>query len=219
MPEQPQIALGRCRIAAIVLAAGRSSRFAGGHKLLADARGAPLIATVMTALSQSEAADIILVTAPNGEPIVAAAGAGRWRICVNETADEGLASSIQAGLRALEDEPASAADEPAYVSVLIVLADMPCVTAELVNALIALSAAHDHNAIVFPAGPDGRQGHPVVWPRALFSKLMKLSGDQGAKALLQSHRERIVTLPIADAAPFLDIDTRQDLARYRDSKT
>ena len=202
----------------MVLAAGRSSRFEGGHKLLVETHGAPLIAAVMTALSQSNVADIILVTAPDGEAIVAAAGPGRWRNCVNETANEGLASSIRAGLRALEANPASAPSEPAYAGVLIVLADMPGVTAELVNAIIAISAAHDHNAIVFPAGPDGRQGHPVLWPRALFPDLMKLSGDQGAKVLLPSHRERIVTLQIAGAAPFLDIDTRQDLARYLASK-
>ena len=219
MPEHPQTAPGSRRIAALVLAAGRSSRFEGGHKLLADTGGTPLIAGVMTALSQSDAASIILVTAPDGQPIVAAAGPGRWRGVVNDAAQEGLASSIRAGLRALEAEQTSAAGEPSLAGVLIVLADMPGVTAELANALIALSAAHDHSAIVFPAGPDGQQGHPVVWPRALFPELMKLSGDQGAKALLRSHRDAVVTLAVTDASAFLDIDTRQDLARYRDRKT
>ena len=218
MPEHPQTALGRGRIAALVLAAGRSARFEGGHKLLAETGGAPLIAGVMAAISQSDAASIILVTAPDGEPIVAACGPGRWRNVINEAAHEGLASSIRAGLRALETTSRSGPGVAAYAGVLIVLADMPGVTAELVNALIALSRAHDYNAIVFPAGSDDRQGHPVLWPHALFPELMKLSGDQGAKALLQTHRERVVTLPVTDAAAFLDIDTPQDLARYRARK-
>ena len=219
MPEDPQTAPGSGRIAAFVLAAGRSSRFEGGHKLLADTGGVPLIAGIMAEISQSDAANIVLVTAPDGEPIVAAAGPGRWHNVVNGAAHEGLASSIQAGLRALEAEATSGPGEPAYAGVLIVLADMPGVTAKLVNALIALGAAHDDNAIVFPAGSDGRQGHPVLWPRALFPELMKLSGDQGAKALLQTHRDRVVTLAVTDAAAFLDIDTQQDLAHYRDSRT
>ena len=218
MHEHPQTALRRGRIAALVLAAGRSARFEGGHKLLADTGGGPLIAGVMTAVSQSDAASILLVTAPDGQPIVAAAGPGRWRGVVNAHAHEGLASSIRAGLRALEAEPAAAPGESAYAGVLIVLADMPGVAVKLVNSLIALSATHDHNAIVFPAGPNGQQGHPVLWPRALFPELMKLSGDQGAKALLQRHRDRVVTLPVADAAAFLDIDTAQDLAHFRDGR-
>ena len=218
MPERLQHSHGRPKIAAIVLAAGRSSRFEGGHKLLADTGGAPLIAHVMAALSQSNAAGIVLVTAPDGLPIAAAAGSGRWHTMVNEAAHEGLSSSIRAGLRALGIESKSEPGQPAYAGALIVLADMPGVSAHLINALIALFERHDHNAIAFPTEPGGRQGHPVLWPVALFPELMKLSGDRGAKELLQTHSGLVVTLPVGDAAPFHDIDTRQDLARYLTGK-
>ena len=108
---------------------------------------------------------------------------------------------------------------PEADGVLIVLGDMPAVSAALIGKLIAGFEAKDKRAIVFPVSADGRQGHPVLWPRALFPDLMSLSGDTGGKALIQAHRDLLSPIQIEDAAAFLDIDTPADLQRYRDRQT
>jgi molybdenum cofactor cytidylyltransferase len=192
------------KVAAIILAAGRSSRFAGGPKLLADFRGKPLIHHVVHASDCPEIAEIILVTAPDGGKIIAAAGPGRWKPVANPNTTEGISSSIRAGLSALDDSIDGA---------LIVLADMPDVTAGLIKRLCAAFTASNGTAIVFPQAPDGRQGNPVLWPRDLFQDLMKLSGDVGAKSMLVLHAERLRPVALDDAAGQADIDTRDDLAR------
>lgn len=191
-------------IAALVLAAGRSSRFEGGHKLLAPIGGVPLIRRVLAEVSAAGLDDIVLVLAPDGADIAAAAGAGPWRTRVNTEAAEGLASSIRAGVSALGARVTSAA---------IVLADMPGVSAELIASLAEESAVHPE-AIVYPNAPDGRQGHPVFWPRALFPALLALSGDAGAKALIDAHAGIARALPLANARVLADIDTRDDLQAF-----
>jgi len=196
-------------IAAIVLAAGRSSRFEGGHKLLAPLGGVPLIRRVLIEVSAAGLDEIVLVISPEGSKIAAAAGPGPWRTLVNEEAAEGLASSIRTGIAALVPHVAGAA---------IVLADMPGVSAELVANLAENAAAHPE-AIVYPSAPDGRQGHPVIWPRALFPELMALSGDKGAKALIERHAAIARPLPLANARALADIDTFADLQAFAQKYT
>lgn len=197
-------------VSAIVLAAGRSSRFDGGHKLLADTGNGPMMRQVLLAVSESPVSEIILVTAPEGGRIVAAAGPGRWRPVTNETPGEGISSSIQAGI---------AAASASTTGAVIVLADMPGISTALIASLIALFETKGGGAIVHPISEHGRQGHPVLWPRALFPDLMALTGDTGGKALLHAHRALVATLTVGGNAPFLDIDTAADLQIYRDGKS
>ena len=193
-------------VGAIILAAGRSSRFDAGHKLLADAGGGPLIARVVTAVAASKAADLVLVTAPEGGRIVAAAGPGRWRAIVNEDAGGGLSSSIRTGVAALASDTSGA---------LVVLADMPGVSSPLISKLIAAFEASGGEAIVYPVSADGRQGHPVLWPCALFGELMALSGDKGGKALIDAHHDLARPVQVDGDGAFLDIDTTADLEAYK----
>ena len=189
---------------AIVLAAGRSSRFADGHKLLADIGGKPLIRHTLEAVAASPVDDIVLVIGPQSEAALrAAAGDGRWRMTVNEDASLGLSTSLRAGLAALPKEVHGA---------LVVLADMPGVTAALIARLLEKAGAYP-DAIVYPLTGDGKQGHPVYWPRDLFPEFADLGGDQGGKPLLRRHAHRIVTIP-ADERAAIDIDTVEDLAAF-----
>ena len=190
------------KIAAIVLAAGRSSRFEGGHKLLAPIGGHALIHAVMSAVDAAPVDDIILVTAPESGQIISAAGPGRWRIVANEAAADGLSSSIRAGLSSLERNTDGA---------LIVLADMPRVTCRLIAKLIGAFDESCGEAIVFPQTRNGQQGHPVLWPRSLFAELIGLSGDVGGKAILSRHRHLCRPVFADGNAAIFDIDTRADL--------
>lgn len=190
--------------AAIILAAGRSSRFAGGHKLAATIAGQPLVRRTLQAVSASPVDDIVLVLAPESEgEILAAAGEGRWRPVVNPIAREGLSASIRAGLSSLTGGTCGA---------LIVLADMPGLSPRLIARLI--EAANEHpGSIVYPLTPERQQGHPVLWPADIFAEFADLTGDQGGKPLLKRHAHRIVTIEAGAEAGF-DIDTVEDLAAF-----
>ncbi len=193
------------RIAAIVLAAGRSSRFQSGNKLLAEIDGVPLVRRVLIAVEASAVTDVLLVVAPHAHDVVAAAGAGRWRTIVNTEAETGLASSLRAGIAALPGTIDGA---------LVVLADMPGISTDLIARIIADHSANGGGVIAYPADESGRQGHPVLWPRCLFPELMVLDGDTGGKILLQKHKAISRAVLVTGRDAFLDIDTREDLARY-----
>ena len=193
-------------VAGVILAAGSSTRFEDGHKLLVETGGIPIIRHVASALAQSRVGEIVLVTATKNDAVAKAAGPGRWRTIANPNASHGLSSSLRLGLRSIAEN----AD-----GVLIALADMPGVTAELVNSLLAAFAESKSRMIVFPVAVDGRRGHPVIWPKELIPELMNLSGDAGGREIIARHRELWCPVPCEDLGAFTDIDTREDLAAFR----
>ncbi len=194
------------RIAALVLAAGRSSRFKSGNKLTAEINGMPLVRRVLLAVAASPVAEILLVTNPDAPHVVAAAGAGRWRPIVNHEAHLGLATSLRAGIAALPESTDGA---------LVTLADMPGITVDLITRIIDEFAAQRGGVIVHPVDSEGRQGHPVLWPKSVFPELLALEGDAGGKTLLQKHKAISRTVAVSGADAFLDIDTQADLARFK----
>lgn len=197
------------KVTALVLAAGRSSRFEGGHKLLADAGGVPLVRRVLDATAASTVDDIILVVGSQGDAILSAAGQGRWRAVSNADAGQGLSTSIRAGL---------AAAGPETTGALIVLADMPGITSRLIDRVIA-AARQNPSAIVHPIAPSGSQGHPVYWPSDLFAGLNTLRGDTGAKPLLTANASRILAIDAGGDDAVSDIDTASDLETFRRNMT
>lgn len=194
------------QIAAIVLAAGRSSRFKDGNKLLTQIDGMPLVRRALTEVNASAVTDILLVVAPGAHDVVKAAGPGRWRTIINVHAHEGLASSLRAGISALPGTTDGA---------LVVLADMPGVRADLIARVMAAFTAEGGEVIVHPADDAGRQGHPVLWPRRLFPELLALEGDAGGKSLLQKHQALSRAVLVTGTSAFFDIDTQADLARLK----
>ncbi|NOT70032.1 MAG: nucleotidyltransferase family protein [Hyphomicrobium sp.] len=197
------------KIAGIIVAAGRSSRFEGGNKLLAEIDGKPLIRNVIDAACDAALDEIVVVTAPGAPAVHAAASRDAWRTIVNPDAAAGLSTSIRCGLSAIDQTSDGA---------LIILADMPRLTARLINDLCAAFAARNAQAIVFPQSRDGRQGNPVLWPRMLYAELMALSGDAGGKVLLAANPGLLQPVAVEGDAAFVDIDTRADLARLMEGQ-
>jgi molybdenum cofactor cytidylyltransferase len=195
-------------ITAIVLAAGHSTRFGADNKLLADTGDGPLIRRVLSAVALSPVADIVLVTGLDPGRVAAAAGPGRWRVITNPEPEGGKSSSIRAGIAAVTAQTDGA---------LIVLGDMPGISAGLISDLMAKFEASGRSAIVHPQAPDGRQGHPVLWPQGLFAGLSGLSGDKGGKALMAAHQALAVPHMVTGEGAFRDIDTLADLKTYRSS--
>ena len=198
-PREPHEAAGGS-VAAIVLAAGQARRMGGLNKLTARFDGNPLVRRVAEQALASQARPVILVTGHRAAEIEAAVAGLGLTLVHNPDYAEGLATSLKAGLAALPADTAAA---------LVVLADMPGVTAETLDRLIAAFQARQGPTIVLPT-VGGKRGNPVLWSRDFFPELATISGDTGARHLLGAHEEAIERVEIGAAAG-LDVDTPEAL--------
>ncbi|MFO1128286.1 MAG: molybdopterin-binding/glycosyltransferase family 2 protein [Rhodospirillales bacterium] len=189
-------------VAAVILAAGRGSRFAGGNKLIAAYSGVPLVRRATEAALASQAMPVVVVVGHHAAAIEAALAGLPVRIVENGRYREGLSTSLGGGIAAL---PASVA------GALILLADMPLITAAHLDRLIAaFRSAPGEPAVCIPVHA-GRRGNPVLWPARLFPALMALEGDVGGRALFAA-AEPVLEVAMADPAVLLDVDDAQALA-------
>jgi molybdenum cofactor cytidylyltransferase len=193
------------RIAAVVLAAGRSTRMGGLNKLLADIEGAPLVRRVAEAASGADLADSVVVTGHEREKVQAALAGLPVRFVHNSRFADGISTSIKAGLRALGDDAAGA---------LVCLGDMPGLSAGLIRRLAAAFAPNTGKDIIVPVR-GGRRGNPVLIGRRHFPAITKLTGDVGARALIQARPEAVTEVEVGDDGAFVDLDTPEALADYR----
>jgi molybdenum cofactor cytidylyltransferase len=193
------------KVAAIVLAAGRSSRMAPRNKLLELVAGKPLVARVAEAALGSGARPVIVVTGFEASRVAAALGDLEVTIVQNPAHAEGLSTSLRTGLQALPADSDGA---------LILLGDMPEIESIDLETLIAVFAADQRRAICVPVR-HGRRGNPVLWGTAYFAEMMSLSGDMGAKPLMARHQECVTEVPAASDGIFADVDTPSDLARLK----
>jgi CTP:molybdopterin cytidylyltransferase MocA len=184
-------------VVAILLAAGSSRRF-GGDKLLAPYRGRPLLEHSLDALASSPDVRTTLVVVRPDFPVPPPRP--RCRFVANPEHEEGMGSSLRAGVRAAPE------DADAY---LVALADMPGITPELVASVIACYRTAGKRIVVPVHG--GRRGHPVVIGRELRAELLAVAGDVGAREILRRHPEMVGTLETADEAVVFDVDRPADL--------
>lgn len=189
-------------VAAIVLAAGRSTRM-GSNKLAETLHGKSLLQHVVDAALASRAAPVLVVTGHEPDKVAAALAGRDVTLVANPHFAQGLSTSLKAGLVALPQSVAGA---------VVLLGDMPEIGAPVIDALIdAFTADPTLNAVV-PTHL-GQRGNPVLLGRHLFDAAMRLEGDAGARRLLDG--EGVLALPVADAAVLRDIDTPEALAALR----
>jgi len=196
-------------IAAVILAAGRSSRYcelggAEASKLVADYRGAPLVRAVADAALASRAQPIFVVTGHARAEVEAALAGLPLTFVDNPDFATGLASSLKTGIGALPQGVAGA---------VVLLGDMPEIQARVIDSLIDRFADNPDAAAAAPVFA-GQRGNPVLLGRSLFLKLARLGGDEGARRLLNG-AEGVIDVPFDDAAVTLDIDTPAELAAAR----
>lgn len=198
-PDAPRSVSGG-RIGALVLAAGTSSRMGGTNKLLAEMDGIALVRRAVNAALASRCSSVQVVTGHQGDAIESALAGLDVRCLRNPAYASGMASSLRTGLHALPAE----AD-----AVVIVLGDMPQVSAALIDALITAWDPQDPR-IVVPTRA-GRRGNPILWPKAMVGEMASVEGDVGARALLERHADRVHRVEWKDDAIFTDVDTLQAL--------
>jgi len=198
-PRASESTAGR-RVAAIVLAAGRSTRMGGPNKLLADIGGRPMVRIVVDQVLASHARPVIVVTGHQRERVEAALSGLDVTFVHNANFAEGLSTSLKAGIAAL----------PAEVDGAVVgLGDMPHVDAELIDRLIG-AFDPERGALVVVPTIAGKRGNPVLWSRRFFSDLEGLDGDVGARHLIAGYQEAVVEVPTGRAA-LVDVDTQDAL--------
>jgi molybdenum cofactor cytidylyltransferase len=192
-------------VAAVVLAAGRSTRMGGPNKLLAELDGKKLVRIVTEQALASKASEVIVVTGHQAELIEQALAGLKVKFARNPDFAGGLASSVKSGIAAV---PASAD------GAIVCLGDMPLISAPLINRLIDAFEPDRGHLIAVPVS-DGKRGNPVLWSRRFFKELMTLDGDIGARHLIARHVEAVAEVPVEGDGPFLDIDTPQALEAAR----
>jgi molybdenum cofactor cytidylyltransferase len=189
----------RRSVAAIILAAGRSSRM-GSHKLLLPYKGRPIVNWVLAAACASQADPVIIVLGHEAPQVDAALQAERWFLAIhNPWYVDGMSTSLKIGLAATPKDVDGA---------IILLGDQPHVTAEIINAMIAESA-REPDAII-AASYQGRRGNPVLFPRQYFAELEAITGDEGGRSVLTRYPERVRLVEIDDALAGFDVDTPEE---------
>jgi molybdenum cofactor cytidylyltransferase len=191
----------RYRPTVIVVAAGRSSRFEGpGHKLEQAFMGSTVLGTTVRNAVASQLPVLVVTTAALA-PLAARHVATRDTVVLSlEEAARGMGHSIAAGV-------AERSGAPGW---LVLPGDMPRVQPETV---LAVAASLEQHAVVY-AEHRGRRGHPVGFAAELYSELVMLSGDDGARRVVARYPAH--GQDVADAGVLMDIDTQADLQALRD---
>ena len=190
-------------IAGLLLAAGRSTRF-GADKLLALLRGRPVLRWSAEVMAASVDATYVVLPPEAAAMRSALAGVG-VELVEHARRDDGLGSSIAAGIGAL---PADCE------AVVLALADQPFVSAPVIARLVEAWRESRAPAVV-PRYLDG-PGHPVLFARACLPALLRLSGDRGARRVLDALGDAVAYVDIAQSRP-VDVDTPDALRTLEDA--
>lgn len=186
----------------VVLAAGRASRMGadGGHKLLATFDGVPLVRRSVEAAIAAAPGRVIVVTGHREDDIRAALEDLPAKLVSNPDYLSGMASSLTAGLSAIDERAAG---------MLVMLADMPDVTTDDLRKLLDRYSAEGGRAVI-RATAEGQRGNPVILPRQTFSAVRQLVGDVGARHIIERCGLPVIDVELGPAAR-LDLDTPEQI--------
>jgi molybdenum cofactor cytidylyltransferase len=193
------------RVAAVVLAAGRSSRMGDVNKLTAEIGGKPLVRIAAEQALASQASPVIVVTGHEREKVGGALAGLAVQIVHNPDYASGLGSSLKTGIAAVPAQADAA---------IVLLGDMPRVDAALIDRLIG---AYDpeRGALVVVPSIEGQRGNPVLWSRRFFPDLMAIEGDIGARNLIARYSEAVTEVPVSGSAAATDVDTPESFAAVK----
>lgn len=190
-------------IAALILAAGESSRM-GQDKALLTYRGRTFLETIVASLQEAGIERVAVVLGHHAEQIQGAVTLEGAEIIINRDYRRGQTSSLQAGLRALES--------PSLEAIVLCLVDHPLVAADTVRRLIA-SFRETGASVVIPTY-ENQRGHPALISRALFEELLRLSPDEGANTVIRKYRDSTEFVEVSDEGILLDVDNPDAYRRW-----
>jgi len=183
----------------IILAAGESSRM-GEPKQLLEFQGVTLLArAIATALEISDAR-VAVVLGANAVRVRGQIDVTRVLVVENPDWQEGMGTSIRAGMSALLEA------DPELATAIFLTCDQPLLTKGILAELI--STHHQNRCPITASEYDGTLGVPALFDRALFPELLALDGAIGAKRIIMNHRNQVIGIPFPEGA--IDIDTPAD---------
>jgi molybdenum cofactor cytidylyltransferase len=186
--------------AAVVLAAGESSRI-GQSKQLLEFRGRTLVYHAVDAAIEASCSPVIVVTGDAHAEVKNALAATKAILVQNNHWRQGVGTSIRIGIRYVID------NAPGVDAAVLLVCDQPFVDVDVLSKLIALRSKTG-KPIVASAYAD-TLGVPALFHQSIFQELLRLSGDTGAKAIILCNRERVAELPFPLGK--IDIDRLEDL--------
>ena len=183
-------------ISAILLAAGQSKRMNGENKLTKEIQGAPLIKHSVKNILASAIDELIVVLGHQKETIEKLINKNeKIKFVFNKDFESGIASSIKTGLNNLSEKTEA---------FFICLGDMPMVNPNIYNQLIK---SINKKEIIVPTYK-GQQGNPVLFAKSMKEKIINISGDVGAKKILELNKDKILNLEINDQCVTKDFNTQ-----------
>ena len=183
-------------VTAIILAAGKGSRF-NGHKMMHDINGTPM--AIQSALNAKPHVDnVLLIVRPKDKTLKIALKEYNLPYLENPDFESGMSSSIVTAINHI----------PVDQNILLCLGDMPFIRPDTYRTLIETFKSNEAKQIVRPVlsleHSDAVPAHPVLFPAFLQADLKKLKGDEGAKSILKTHKP--VLVKTYDEGVIKDID-------------
>ena len=183
-------------ISAILLAAGQSKRMNGENKLSKEIQGIPLIKHSVKNILASSIDELIIVLGHQKETIEKLVNKNeKIKFVFNKDFESGIASSIKTGLNNLSEKTEA---------FFICLGDMPMVNLNIYNQLIKSI----NNKVIIVPTYKGQQGNPVLFAKSMKEKIINISGDVGAKKILELNKDKILNLEINDQCVTKDFNTQ-----------
>jgi molybdenum cofactor cytidylyltransferase len=190
----------KSRPTVVVLAAGKGSRFQGpAHKLEQSLGTFSVLGSTLRNAIASHLPVLVVTTEALAAEASSFVASRDIVVLPQATAELGMGHSIAAGVAARSDAPGW----------LLLPGDMPLVRPA---TFLAVAGALRHHAVAYPQH-HGRRGHPVGFSAELYSELMMLSGDEGARRIVA--RYPAIGVDVEDPGVLLDVDTEADLAVLR----
>jgi molybdenum cofactor cytidylyltransferase len=190
----------RINLSAIILAAGKSVRTSPTNKLLLPFRRKDIIRIVADGIMSINFKDVLVVTGFEEDRIRTALQGYPVRFIHNADFDEGMGVSIRTGVTH---------SRPETDGYMIVLGDMPWIDRTVLKIMIQSFYTNPDSAVVVPVYKS-RRGNPVIFSRKYRDNLSKLSGDSGARSVIQEFENQVIEVPAKNERLLMDIDTVKD---------
>jgi molybdenum cofactor cytidylyltransferase len=195
-------------ISAILLAAGQSKRMDGENKLTKEIQGTPLIKHSVKNILASSIDELIVVLGHQKEIIEKLIDKNeKLKFVFNKDFESGMASSIKTGLNNLSEKTES---------FFICLGDMPMVNQNIYNKMIKTKLNYNKKLKpnfkkeIFIPTYEKKNGNPVLFTKHMKEKIMQISGDDGAKELIEIYKSKALHIPVKNRGITLDFDIQED---------
>lgn len=190
-------------IGIILLAAGSSSRL-GQSKQLLVVDEMPLLRKSVTCAIDAAIGNIIVVLGSRAQEHRSIVQDLNVEFVLNPSWQNGMGSSMKAGLNHLRSHQKN------YEGAIIMVCDQPAVTSEHLKKLVA--SHHEQPEKIISSSYGQTLGVPALFPKSYFSKLQSLDDREGARKIIQSEKDQVVAIPLADGE--IDIDTMEDYDKW-----